>query len=58
MFTLTISTDNAAFEDGAGPELARILAEFADDLPDVLPHERDGKLRDANGNTVGTWSLS
>ncbi|KXS55004.1 MAG: hypothetical protein AWU57_600 [Marinobacter sp. T13-3] len=51
-FTLTIKTDNAAFEEPA-QEVARMLRELADridrdsELPDVLP------LRDLNGNRVG-----
>lgn len=60
MFRLTIETVNAAFDDAPASEIARILRDLADKL------ERDGvpmdgrenwRLRDVNGNTVGTaWS--
>ncbi|USK62287.1 hypothetical protein [Peribacillus asahii] len=49
--TVTIKTGNAAFEENPNMEIARILRELANNLEaDVHP----GKLRDLNGNTVGT----
>ena len=58
MFTLTINTDNAAFDDGnAAAETARILRDCADRI-----ERGDGdwsmygiviQLRDINGNVVG-----
>lgn len=57
MFTLTISTDNAAFEEAQTPEveirlvLERVIRAFYDGA-------RDGPCRDSNGNTVGRWSLT
>jgi hypothetical protein len=57
MFSLTIETDNAAFDPDAGAELARILAELAGKL-DPLPGPASGRLRDVNGNTVGRWESS
>jgi len=49
--TVTIKTGNAAFEENPNMEIARILRELANNLEaDVQP----GKLRDLNGNTVGT----
>ena len=54
MFKLEIATDNAAFhEDGGGAthEIARILRETADR---VEAGASTNKLRDANGNTVGS----
>lgn len=53
MFKLTIKTDNAAFADDPEAELARILADVAERVADG---EMSGKLRDANGNTVGEYS--
>ena len=54
-FTLSITTDNAAFVDDAGDEVARILQEVAEKLRHGYT---EGSTRDYNGNTVGSWSLS
>jgi hypothetical protein len=51
-FNVKISTGNAAFEDNAGTELARILRELADKLDNG---ETTGILRDYNGNRVGEY---
>lgn len=59
-FTLTISTDNAAFDDGnLGPEVARILRDAAArvEYGDVREPGDERGLRDANGNTVGSMRL-
>ena len=56
-FQLNISTNNAAFEDPGGElELARILRDAASSLEagDWSPGEPK-RIRDINGNTVGTW---
>lgn len=54
MFTLKIETGNAAFENPQ--EVARILKNLAHDAASELRDMADrGALRDANGNTVGTW---
>jgi hypothetical protein len=54
MFTLTITTDNAAFEEDARGEVARILRTAAA----AIEAGRDtARLRDANGNTVGSFDL-
>lgn len=55
MITITIKTDNAAFEDsGYGPEVARILEHMAELVSDWDGH---GGLSlpvlDLNGNKVG-----
>jgi hypothetical protein len=56
MFTLTINTDNAAFVDNAD-ELADILRDMAHRLDhEFISLPDTGRLRDSNGNTVGTWS--
>ncbi len=55
MFTLTIVTDNAAFEDaGAGEEVGRLLEEAADQLRNGA---QGGPLFDYNGNRVGAYAL-
>ena len=53
-FVITINLDNAAFEE-AGPEVARILRQLADDIEN--DNKTDRKLRDINGNTVGHTGL-
>ena len=56
--TITINTDNAAFDDGRGgaSEVARILATLVDLLgrerAELIPGDQF-ILRDINGNTVG-----
>jgi len=49
--------DNAAFDEGGkGYELARILRDLADKVQEThsFNENDDTKLRDGNGNTVGT----
>ena len=55
-FTLTIDTDNAAFDDGnLTLEIARVL----DDASGMVYEGRtDGALFDDNGNRVGGFSLT
>ena len=53
-FTLTISTDNAAFEDEPASEIARILRGLANDLE--FNGEGGGRLYDVNGNRVGFFN--
>jgi hypothetical protein len=58
-FTIEITIDNAAFqESGVGQEVARILRKTASSIDGIesLKEAKDFmlKLRDANGNTVGT----
>lgn len=53
--TISIETDNAAFEDHAGVEVKRILTaliERIEDWPGQSAFEIG--LRDINGNKVGT----
>jgi hypothetical protein len=52
--TIRIEMGNAAFEDAG--ELGRILHELADKVAAGAVHD-EGKIRDANGNTVGEWSV-
>jgi len=52
--TITITTDNATFQDHAGLEVARILHKAGDMLTDWPgANEFTSGLRDANGNKVG-----
>jgi hypothetical protein len=55
MITITIETDNAAFEDNREAEVARILADYARRLADGLANLplTTQPLRDINGNTCG-----
>jgi len=54
--TLNITMDNAAFEDNC--ELSRILVQLSSDLAGrTFKGEHASTLRDANGNTVGTWEI-
>lgn len=59
---IRIETDNAAFEEDAAPELARILHALADWLPregiDPCGTDVSDVLRDINGNRVGGWRWS
>jgi hypothetical protein len=54
MFTMTIDTDNAAFEEDPGFELARLLKLVAHRVEEG---ERYGSLYDANGNYVGEYRV-
>lgn len=56
MFTITIKTDNAAFEGGVGEEIARILKRVAKGLEEesaFLCFSETMPLYDTNGNQVG-----
>lgn len=54
MFTVSISTNGAAFEGNSAPEIARILSELARKIEsEGVPGDASYKLHDINGNTVG-----
>lgn len=56
--TITINTDNAAFEDNTETKVARILADFARKLADGLTNIGiTTRLLDINGNTVGAVEI-
>lgn len=55
MFTLSINTSNAAFEENPSFEVARILHYLAKKLRESECTQ--GVVRDFNGNTVGKWSF-
>jgi hypothetical protein len=52
--TVEIDMDNSAFADhpGAG-ELAKCLNQVVE----KIGNQSEGKIRDSNGNTVGSWSV-
>lgn len=53
-FSLTVDMGNAAFDEAPSPELARILRDVATRVEDG---EREGAVRDVNGNKVGTFKV-
>lgn len=56
---IIINTDNAAFAENGGAELARILRGLAEDVETSDIRYMEGqRLRDINGNTVGTFTVS
>lgn len=59
MFKIEFLTENAAFDgENKSLEIARILREIADDFENGRnPDGSTGKVRDENGNPVGTWSV-
>ena len=52
--SLDLNSSNAAFEESGEFEVARILRDVADKIE---RGESDGRLRDVNGNNVGSWFL-
>jgi hypothetical protein len=60
MITITIATDNAAFEDAnLEPEVARILKRLANTIAEQGLDRADGLvLRDLNGNRVGSLEIT
>lgn len=55
---VTIEMDNAAFDDNARGEAARILRQLAHSIELVGFDNAPNNLRDINGNTVGAFSYS
>lgn len=54
MFTVSISTNGAAFEGNTEQEIARILRELAEKIErEGCPDVDNYPLRDTNGNKVG-----
>lgn len=53
-FRMTVHVDNAAFQDSAADELARILRQTADR---VERFGTGGKVMDINGNSCGSWKI-
>ena len=57
VITITINTDNAAFEGNPAPEVARILHTLAQDIDAQDDAVLRRRLRDLNGNTVGAYTV-
>jgi hypothetical protein len=55
-FTVTISTDNAAFNPDPAPELARILRAIADRIDRGEDIRMYQTILDVNGNDVGRFA--
>jgi len=58
--TITLNTENDAFDKSEGREVSRILHKLADEFEaDYLlnPDGESGSLRDINGNTVGGYVI-
>ena len=55
MFRLEFKTDNAAFAESLPDEVARILCHVA---ARIVAGEYNGRVRDVNGNCVGSYSTS
>lgn len=55
LFTLTITMDNDAFNDGMGgrEELSQII----DEIPGQMADSDERYLYDSNGSKVGMWSI-
>ena len=53
--TITINTENAAFDDCPEEEVKRILHELAYSIDNSGLTEK--KIRDINGNTVGSITI-
>ena len=61
MFKLEIETDNDAFADTPGIEIARMLHVVADRIDEMTIadlHAFPYTIYDTNGNIVGKWELS
>ena len=59
-YRIEIAIDNAAFSPEPGPELARILSQLAHQIECIEEADLEYviRLRDYNGNAVGTAALS
>jgi hypothetical protein len=57
-FKLSMNCGNAAFDENANAEIARILRKIADDLEaDASGRCYEQYFRDVNGNRVGSFKL-
>lgn len=56
-FTLTIHTDNAAFDPDPRPELAAILRQIASRIESGDTLHKFQTVWDSNGNDVGRYKL-
>ena len=56
MLKIEFNTDNAAFSDDLEMETVAILERITNTIKEGF--RRDGTIRDTNGNTIGSWSLT
>lgn len=57
-FTLTVDMDNSAFEEEPKLELVDVLERVtAAVMQRGVGVGLEGRVRDTNGNTVGTWRI-
>ena len=56
MFNLTVSTENAAFEEDWVSEIGRILRELGQRIEENGTVVAGGNVLDINGNVVGHWT--
>ncbi len=57
-FALKINMDNAAFEDRPAGELAKCLNAVTERICLSGGDLTEGKIKDSNGNTVGSWQIN
>jgi hypothetical protein len=58
-FKMQFETDNAAFDDDKGAEIARILRDAADTIErSIGTRGGDVFVRDSNGNKVGKYTIT
>jgi hypothetical protein len=55
--TITLNTDNEAFETHAEYEVARILRELADRIESGDIDDDGASIHDVNGNTIGQLTV-
>lgn len=56
-YTITIDTDNSAFEENPAGEVTNVLAQLTNRIG-LFGLEDEAPIRDANGNQVGKAVLS
>jgi hypothetical protein len=55
MITIKINTDNSAFQENPN-EIRSILTDLGHKLQNSK--EKEGNIKDTNGNTVGSWKIT
>lgn len=59
--TITINTDNAAFDDpvtGDGHELTRVMGRVVGQITEDMTVGASRAIMDSNGNTIGSWEIT
>ena len=57
-FTLTLDMSNDAFGSTSASRAVELSLILGDVRRDLQNGQRDGRCRDTNGNTVGTWEIT